>query len=240
MNWTRREWMMAAGLLPFQLRETGLVQNPSPVTLGPAPALPDKMSFPDIRGTNLNSAASHPRSAAATALVKKALAAEAGDSGGFRPDENRVRRNFAKLINADPDEIAFVPSTQIGESFIASALGFPEKGSHVVSDVLHFVGSQMMYTGMAKRGVEVTWIKMKDGRIALADIDKAVIKGKTRLVAVSATSFVNGFQHDLKRVSEIVHAKGAMVYADIIQAAGNTPLDVKDSGVDAACCATYK
>lgn len=98
----------------------------------------------------------------------------------------------------------------------------------------------MMYTDMAKRGVEVTWVKIKDGRIAIEDLDKAIVKGKTRLVAVSATSFVNGFQHDLKHVSEIAHAKGAMVYADIIQAAGNSPIDVKDSGVDAACCATYK
>jgi selenocysteine lyase/cysteine desulfurase len=41
-------------------------------------------------------------------------------------------------------------------------------------------------------------------------------------------------------VSEIAHAKGAMVYADIIQAAGNQPLDLTASGVDAAACATYK
>jgi selenocysteine lyase/cysteine desulfurase len=30
------------------------------------------------------------------------------------------------------------------------------------------------------------------------------------------------------------------VYADIIQAAGNGPLDIRNSGVDAACSATYK
>jgi selenocysteine lyase/cysteine desulfurase len=109
-----------------------------------------------------------------------------------------------------------------------------------VSDDLHFAGSQMMYTDMKKRGVEVTWIKIKDNRIPLEGLDRAIVKGKTRLVAVSAASFVNGFQHDLKRVCEIAHAKDVPVYADMIQAAGNTPLDVKDSGVDAACCASYK
>jgi len=224
--------MKAAGLMPLQIAATG----------GSAqiPTLPDKASFPGLSGVYLNSAATHPRSAAATALVKKALLAEAGDASGFRPNENRVREYFAKLINADADEIAFVPSTQIGESFVAAALGIPEKGAHVVSDYLHFVGSQMMYTDMAKRGVEVTWVRIKDGRIPIEDLDTAIVKGKTRLVAVSATSFVNGFQHDLKRVSEIAHAKGAMVYADIIQTAGNSPIDVKDSGIDAACCATYK
>src|SRR5262249_49803479 len=153
-------------------------------------------------------------------------------------NEKRIRGNFAKLINADIDEIALVPSTQIGESFVAAALGLPEKGAHVVSDYLHFVGSQMMYTDMTKRGLDVTWVKMKDGGIPIDDLDRAIVKGKTRLVAVSATAMVNGFVHDMKRVCEAAHAKGAMVYADIIQAAGNMPIDVKEWGVDAACCAT--
>ena len=232
--------MKAAGLMPLQIGTTGRVSESPAVSLGPPPTLPDTASFPGLSGVYLNSAATHPRSAGATALVKKALLAEAGDASGFQPSETRVREYFARLINADVDEIAFVPSTQIGESFVAAALGVHEKGAHVVSDYLHFVGSQMMYTDMTRRGVEVTWVKIKDGRIPIEDLDRAIVKGKTRLVAISATSFVNGFQHDLKRVSEVAHAKGAMVYADIIQAAGNSPIDVKDSGVDAACCATYK
>jgi selenocysteine lyase/cysteine desulfurase len=133
-----------------------------------------------------------------------------------------------------------VPSTQAGESFVASALGVHEAGSHVVSDHLHFVGSQMMYTDMARRGVEVTWVPMTDNGIRLEDVDRAIRPGHTRLVAVSSTSFVNGFQHDLARVAEIAHAKGAMVFADVIQSAGNVPLDLTASGVDAASCATYK
>jgi len=191
------------------------------------PSLPDKGSFPTLKGTYLNSAATHPKLAGATAKGE--------------PSQRRIVENFARLINADPEEIAFVPSTQIGESFIASALGLPEKGAHVVSDYLHFVGSQMMYTDMKRRGVEVTWVRMtKDGRIPADEVDQAIVRGKTKLVAISSTSFVNGFQHDVKRICEMAHAKGAMVFADIIQAAGSTPVDVKDWGVDAACCATYK
>ena len=252
MSLTRREWMLAAGAVPFQLKgiAAGTAQapggvraatpSPLPLNVGAPHSLPDKASFGSVKGTYLNSAGSHPRSAGSIALIKKAAAAEVGESDGFRPSEKRVRENFAKLINADVDEIALVPSTQIGESFVAAALGLPEKGAHVVSDHLHFVGSQMMYTDMTKRGLEVTWVKMKDGRIPFEDLDRAIVKGKTRLVAVSATAMVNGFEHDLKRVCEAAHAKGAMVYADIIQAAGNAPVDVKDWGVDATCCATYK
>jgi selenocysteine lyase/cysteine desulfurase len=69
---------------------------------------------------------------------------------------------------------------------------------------------------------------------------EAAIKRKTRLVALSLVSAVNGFQHDLKRVCEIAHARGALVYADIVQAAGAVPVDVKESNVDFAACASYK
>ena len=36
------------------------------------------------------------------------------------------------------------------------------------------------------------------------------------------------------------HARGAYVYADIVQAAGNTPLDVRASGLDFAACSKFK
>jgi selenocysteine lyase/cysteine desulfurase len=36
------------------------------------------------------------------------------------------------------------------------------------------------------------------------------------------------------------HAHGALVYCDIIQAAGATPIDVRASGVDVCACASFK
>lgn len=256
MTITRRAWLLAAGAMPLELAAIHalgaqvsqgtragdrLDSAGSPPPIGPAPSLPDKASFAHVRGTSLNAAATHPRPAGATEFIRKSVAAEEADpSGMYRPNETRIREMFATLVNVDASEVVLVPTTQAGESFVASALGVHERGSHVVSDYLHFVGSQMMYTDMAKRGVEVTWVKMRDNAISLDDLDRAIVKGKTKLVAVSGTSFVNGFEHDLKRVSEIAHAKGAMVYADIIQTAGNSPLDLHASGVDAAATGTYK
>jgi selenocysteine lyase/cysteine desulfurase len=248
--------MLAVGAIPLELGVLGASVAPAqgggrgggrggavePLPpLGPPPALPDKASFPNIRGTSLNAAATHPRPVGAADFVRRALLTEAGDGDGFRPSEARIIQHFAKLINADPSEVTLVPTTQAGESLVAAALGVHEKGAHVVSDYLHFVGSQMAYTDMANRGVDVTWVKIRpDGSISLDDMDNAIRKGRTKLVAVSATSMVNGFQHDLERLCEIAHAKGAMVFADAIQAVGNQPIDVKASGVDAISAGTYK
>jgi selenocysteine lyase/cysteine desulfurase len=51
---------------------------------------------------------------------------------------------------------------------------------------------------------------------------------------------INGFQHDVKALCDTAHAKGALVYVDIIQAAGAVPIDVQALGVDFCACATYK
>jgi selenocysteine lyase/cysteine desulfurase len=82
-------------------------------------------------------------------------------------------------------------------------------------------------------------VRPREWRIELSDLDK-VIDRKTKLVALSLVSMINGFEHDLKAVCEIAHSRGAYVFADIVQAAGAVPIDVKASGVDFCSCASYK
>jgi selenocysteine lyase/cysteine desulfurase len=45
---------------------------------------------------------------------------------------------------------------------------------------------------------------------------------------------------DLKSICNIAHERGALVYADVIQAVGAIPVDFKASGVDFCCGGTYK
>ncbi|QNK03168.1 aminotransferase class V-fold PLP-dependent enzyme [Dyella telluris] len=220
----------------------------------PAPAGADMKSLPTIKGLGgiefykndgvyLDSGSMHPVSVGSRATLDAYLADRMGDprSTSYHQDpiRDRVLGNFAQMINADRSEVTLVQSTTAGEQLVLRALGLPAAGAHVVTDTMHFFGSFYLYEAMAKLGVDVTWVRPKNNRIDLDDIEAAVKKG-TKLVAISAVSTFNGFQHDLKRVCEIAHAKGARVYADIIHAAGCVPLDVKATGVDFAACASYK
>ncbi len=189
----------------------------------------------------LNNAHWHPMSAGAMRAAQKYLDLK---SHGFGSDaeygtelQKQVRGEFAGLIGAKTQEIAFVPSTMAGENLVVNGLDLA--GGNVVTDGLHFVGSLYLYGELAKKGLEVRTAQPKDGRIAMADLER-LIDRKTRLVAVSLVSMVNGFEHDLKAICDIAHARGAVVFADIIQAAGAVPIDVKQSGVDFCACAAYK
>jgi selenocysteine lyase/cysteine desulfurase len=241
MGMTRRDWLIAAGALPLT-STVGAVALAAAASKSGARTLPDKASFAPTDIAYMNSGSVHPLSLGAKAELDRYLASRLGkpDAADYRLGEERVIERFARLINADVDEVTFVQSTTTGEHLVVRSLGLPEPGAHVVTDTLHFFGSFPLYGDLERQGVEVTWIRhTDDGRIAIEDIEKAVRRG-TRLVSLSLVSTINGFEHDLKSVCEIAHAHGAHVYADIIHAAGCMPVDVHASGVDFAACASYK
>jgi selenocysteine lyase/cysteine desulfurase len=193
--------------------------------------------------TYLNNAAWHPMSVPAMAAIHEYLErrvhriTEMPSGGQAVKDEVKVR--FAALINARPAEISFIQSTMMGENLVVSGLGLPAAGGNVVTDALHFDGSMYLYGSLKARGLDVRTVKPRDWRIDLADMEKVIDKN-TKLVALSLVSYYNGFQHDLKAVCDLAHARGAHVYADIIQAAGAVPIDVRASGVDFAACSSFK
>ena len=96
-----------------------------------------------------------------------------------------------------------------------------------------------MYKELEKQGVELRIVKHRNWAIDPDDMDNAIDRN-TRLVSLALVSNVNGFMHDCKSVSALAHARGAYVFADIIQAVGAVPVNVKALGIDFAAAGTYK
>lgn len=244
MKLSRREYLVgsaAAALLPI----AGIAATPAPAettVVDPSRPLPHKDAFFPFEGTYLNAGSQHPLSRGARAALDAYLDYKTfARDGGFSIYRTRdgVLGNYAQLINADKDEITFVPSTTAGENLLIRALGLPEAGGRIVTDSLHFFGSFPLYAELAKRGMDVVTLRQQDGRIDMDELEAAVTDD-TRLVAVSSVSTWNGFRHDLERVCEIAHANGARVYADAIHSVGAVPFDVRESGVDFCSASAYK
>jgi len=194
-----------------------------------------------FEGVYLDAAFTHPVGAFAQAAAARYVAARRRDPQAVGPRGNPRRaalERFARLINAAPADLAVVPSTLVAENLLAGALGLGA-GAGVVTDALHYDGSLALYGELRRQGAPVAVVAPRNGRIDLSDI-RAAMTRETRLVAVSLVSGVTGFTHDLAELCAMAHARGALVYADIIQAAGAMPIDVQASGVDFAACGTYK
>jgi selenocysteine lyase/cysteine desulfurase len=238
---TRRQLLAAAGALPLSatLSATPAATPPAP----PAHGLHGLDSAFEIAGCYLNGAYMHPLSRAAAQAQRGFLDARLINAGADKVDMGgdraRAMAALGRLLHADRDELAWIPSTMFGENLVLNGLGIAHSRQRVVTDAYHFNGSLFMYMELAKRGLDVQVVRPHDHRIRLEDLDKAITPG-TRLLALTLVSSVNGFQHDLKAVCDLAHSRGALVYADLIQAAGNTPIDLHHSGVDFAASATYK
>ncbi len=236
MKLTRRAIVAAASAAPAAAATAVQAQ---------APSLPAKAAFAKMPFTYLDAGSTHPMPLAARTALEEYLryktqdgSVPAGYSVGAM--EEKMVAAYGVLVGASPDELSIIQSTTMGENLVLQALDIPRSGGRIVTDALHFFGSFYTYGEMAKAGMDVVTLPMtKEGRI---DMDQmaAAVNDKTKLVAISAVSTTNGFQHDLKRVCDLAHAHGAYVYADIVHAAGAVPIDLRASGVDFAAASSYK
>jgi selenocysteine lyase/cysteine desulfurase len=150
-----------------------------------------------------------------------------------------VRAQYARLINASPDEIGFLSATSEGENVVARSMRLGS-GDNVVIDELHYETEFVLYGHLAKTtGVELRIAKANGGTVTTRELEPLVNR-RTKLVSVAWVSHQNGFRHDMRPIADLAHAHGAFFYTDGIQAAGMFPIDVKAAGVDAMAVGTYK
>jgi selenocysteine lyase/cysteine desulfurase len=192
--------------------------------------------------TYLNNASTHPMPTVAVDAMQEFIRRKASGEttvGELFATMKQPRILFSKLINADPEEVALVNSTMAGENAVVAGLGLHRAKGNIVTDALHWEGSMYMYKALESKDLTLRIARTRDYGIDLNELDR-LIDGDTRLVAVSLVASRNGFRHDLAAVCKLAHAKGALVYADIIQGVGAFPFDVKATGVDFCACGSYK
>ena len=179
------------------------------------------------------------RTAAAGAAVLEMFR----DEGAFRPRRwleilDEARGRFARLVGADPDEVAFVKNTSEGVSLVAA--GFPWKeGDNVVTADVEFPSNVYPWKRLEARNVEVRMVRAAEGRVRKEDVS-AACDGKTRLVALSSVEFGNGFRNDLSGIGEYCQRQGIFFFVDAIQSLGVIPMDVKAFGIDALAADGHK
>jgi selenocysteine lyase/cysteine desulfurase len=242
MSLDRREFLLSAAAIAASARPARPEQTPAGRSLFPPSVRAD---FPIAAAqTYLNSAAIHPMSLPASHALEAHMAFRLKGAGEGRSDfgeeqQKDLKRRFAQLIGAQADEIAFVQNTSDGENIVVMGMDLPRRRGNVVLDELHFETSLYMYKSLEAKGVELRVVKHRDWAIAIRDMER-VIDRNTRLVSMALVSNVNGYLHDARAISDLAHAHGAYVFADMVQAAGAVPISVRTMGIDFGSTATYK
>jgi selenocysteine lyase/cysteine desulfurase len=240
MEIDRRSLLQSLLLGPIALGGSAAV-SAKPIARSGEGTLSAAADFPDMQEIYFESAGGHPLVRSAVEVMRLHIerrALRSAHSAWDSPDP--LRRNFARLINADMNDLAIVDGTVTGEFLVVRGMDLQHRKGNVVTDALHHDGSLYMYLSLASDDLEVRIVKPdSDGKMPVEKI-VAAIDGNTLLVATSLVAQLNGYVQDLKTICDAAHQHGAHVYADIVQAVGQVPVDVKETGVDFCCASTYK
>lgn len=242
MMFNRREILEGLGSLAAVQSARKLIPRSGTADSSTGPALPAKSDFAIPPGiTYLNSAYTHPMPLAACESLRQWAEFRSHPEAVSQPKKlTDIKAEFAALINATPSEICYVPNTSTGENLVVNGLDIDYKSDNVVTDALHFEGAILHLQALQQRfGLDLRMVMPRSWRIELKDL-AAMIDRKTKLIELSLVAMDNGFEHDLKAVCDLAHAHNAYVYADIVQAAGASPIDVRASGVDFCACSSFK
>ena len=91
------------------------------------------------------------------------------------------------------------------------------------------------------RGCRVTWIDfdVEDCTLKMNEFEQA-LERRPKLVAFGYASNAVGTINPVRKITQMAHAAGALVYVDAVQFAPHGPIDVQDLGVDFLVCSSYK
>ncbi|KAL4981346.1 pyridoxal phosphate-dependent transferase [Aspergillus falconensis] len=156
----------------------------------------------------------------------------AGHTGPRYKNEqlDHVRALIAREWNATSEKgIGFAPSVADGVSLIVESLHW-EEGDNVVVDADDFPSliapfAMKGQTDRERSGGNGTCICVPEVRYTSVDSLESTVNAKTRLIAVSYVSYLNGARANLAHYRRLADKAGAILIVDYSQAAGYAPID---------------
>jgi len=151
----------------------------------------------------------------------------------------RVRELGARLVNAQPAEIAFAPGTSAGLSMIANGIEW-RAGDNVVTADCEFPANLIPWRRLEREnGVEVRIAREHEGRLETDEI-LGLVDERTRVVSLSFVEFASGFRNDLAAIGSFCRGRDVLFVVDAIQGLGALELDVTRDHIDAFAADAHK
>jgi cysteine desulfurase / selenocysteine lyase len=138
-------------------------------------------------------------------------------------EADRMRASIARLIHAEPDDIAFVSNAAAALSMVLAGLA-PAINDNIVTLDDEF--PNYLYQSAARK---VPWEQF------YSSVDE-----RTRLVAFSEVNYATGFRPPLAEISCFLAERGVPVFLDGSQSVGALTFDVRKTPVDALAVHGYK
>jgi selenocysteine lyase/cysteine desulfurase len=152
----------------------------------------------------------------------------------------RSRELIARLIGADPAEIALATNTSFGINVAAASLPLG-KGDVVLGFEQEFPANVYPWMAGAKqRGYEFRLLPVSQGVPSQDALLEAMRSPSVKAVAISWVEFASGYRFDLAAVGAECRKRGIFFVVDAIQGLGPATLDVKACHIDILAAGAQK
>jgi selenocysteine lyase/cysteine desulfurase len=152
---------------------------------------------------------------------------------------DRVREKIARIIGAQPDDVAITTGASAGAECVAAGIDW-QPGDEVLIGQREFPVHYSSWLPYERAGKTAMRKVSPAGQFIAADDYIRAIGPRTRIVSASLVRFNDGARLDAARVAEACHAVGAMLLLDASQCTGAMPMTVAELGADFIVCSGYK
>jgi len=146
-------------------------------------------------------------------------------------DADRLRGVVARLMSCQATDIAFVPNAATALSLLIGGLDW-RRGECIVTFQNEFPNNLYCPALVARHGIELVETSWEGFWDALTP--------RTRLVAVSEVSYVNGFRPPLEEIAARLRERAILLYVDGTQSLGALTFDARAVQPDMYAVHAYK
>jgi cysteine desulfurase / selenocysteine lyase len=136
---------------------------------------------------------------------------------------NNARSAVARLIGADSEDIALIPSVSSAAGLVAAQFERAKPDENIVIGQREYSSNHFPWRQLVGKGYDVRQVPFRNGGLEPEDIAKRVDAG-TKLVAFSAVQAATGHRSDIPAISALARQAGAIVFVDGSQMVGALPV----------------
>jgi cysteine desulfurase / selenocysteine lyase len=162
------------------------------------------------------------------------------DKAWMFDEVEKTRESFARLIRADPTEIAFTKNVSDGINAFASAIRWTQGDNLVICEALeHPANVYPWYNLKELLGIQIKRVIPENGQIPFERLIAGADE-KTRVITVSSVSFSPGARFPVAELGLFCRTRGILLLVDAAQSIVILDTDVRALNIDALATSTQK
>jgi len=168
-----------------------------------------------------------------------------GWNKGWWDAPQRIGDKIGQIIGAAPGQTVVGDTVSINLFKLATAaLMVQPNKTRVITDTFNFPSDLYILQGVRQtlgNRHEIILIDATDNDITpdIASLESAIDQN-TALVTLSHVVFKSGYMYDMQHITELAHARGALVLWDLSHSVGSVPVELDNCNADLAIGCTYK